>query len=64
MDVPRKLGTGIILIIPTFVVAGAVWDIFHSWVAVGVWVVIMAIISAATLFRKDIEQLKSYLPRS
>jgi hypothetical protein len=64
MDVPRKLGTGIILIIPTFVVAGAVWDIFHSWVAVGVWVVIMAIISAATVFRKDIEQLKSYLPRS
>jgi hypothetical protein len=64
MDGARKLGTGIILIIPTFVVAGAVWDIFHSWVAVGVWVVIMAIISAATVFRKDIEQLKSYLPRS
>ena len=58
------LGKAIVMIIPTFVVAGAVWDIFHSWVAIGIWVVIMAIISGATVFRKDIEQLKSSVTRS
>lgn len=63
MDVPRLLGKGIVMIIPTFVGAGAVWDIFHSWVAVGVWVVIVGLVSGATVFRKDIEDLKSYLPK-
>jgi thiosulfate reductase cytochrome b subunit len=63
MDVPRLLGKAIVMIIPTFVGAGAVWHIFHSWLAVCIWIVIMGIVSLGTVFRKDIEDLRAYLPR-
>jgi hypothetical protein len=62
MDFPRLFGKAIVMIIPTFVGGGAVWDIFHSWVAVGIWVVIVLIVSLGTVFRKDIETLKGFLP--
>ena len=42
MDVFRKIGIGIVLIVPAFVGAGAVWGILHNWGAVFLWVVIMA----------------------
>jgi membrane protein required for beta-lactamase induction len=41
MDVARMIGIGIVMIVPTFVVGGAIWDIFHNWFAVLVWVIIM-----------------------
>jgi hypothetical protein len=49
MDTARKLGIGIVMIIPTFVVAGALWQIFSSWLAVIVWIAIMAAFTAALL---------------
>ena len=49
MDIARKLGIGIVMVIPTFVGGGAVWDIFGSWLAVVVWVMIMALFSGAIL---------------
>ncbi len=49
MDIARKLGIGIVMIVPTFVGSGAVWDIFGSWVAVIVWVIIMAMLSGTIL---------------
>jgi len=63
MDVPRLFGKAIVMIVPTFVGAGAVWSLFHSWVAVGVWVAIVGLVSLGTVFRRDIEDLKAYLPR-
>ncbi|MBW2027777.1 MAG: hypothetical protein JRH06_14275 [Deltaproteobacteria bacterium] len=43
MDVPRKIGIGILMLIPTFVGGAALWDIFGgSWIPVAVWVIIMA----------------------
>ena len=63
MDVARLFGKAIVMIIPTFVGAGAVWSIFHSWAAVVVWVAIVGLVSLGTVFRKDIEDLKAYLPR-
>lgn len=63
MDVPRFFGKAIVMIVPTFVGAGAVWSIFHSWTAVSVWVAIVILVSLGTVFRKDIEELKAYLPR-
>jgi len=63
MDFPRLFGKAIVMIIPTFVGGGAVWHIFHSWVAVGIWIVIVGIVSLGTVFRKDIEDFKAYLPR-
>lgn len=41
MDIARKIGIGIVMIVPTFVLGGAIWDIFHSWYAVLIWVVIV-----------------------
>ena len=42
MDIPRKIGIGVVMIIPTFVIAGALWDIFKNYIPIGVLVIIMA----------------------
>ena len=42
MEITRKLGIGVVSIIPTFVGGGLMWEIFHSWWAVLVWILIMA----------------------
>lgn len=52
MDLFRRIGIGIVMIVPTFVGGGAVWDIFHNWLAVGVWVVIMAVVAAGIISGK------------
>ena len=52
-DIARKIGIGIVMIVPTFVGGGALWDIFNSsWPAVVVWVVIMAVLSGAIISGK------------
>jgi ABC-type transport system involved in cytochrome c biogenesis permease subunit len=43
MDLPRKLGILIIMIIPGFVIGGALWNLTHSWIAVLVWEILLAI---------------------
>jgi hypothetical protein len=40
-ETARKIGIAIVMIVPTFVVAGALWDTFHSWFAVLIWLIIM-----------------------
>lgn len=44
MDIPRKIGIGILMIVPTFVISGALWDIMNSYIPIAIWVVIMAFI--------------------
>ena len=44
MDITRKLAILIVMIVPTFVGAGAVWDLFASWIAVLIWIVIMGVV--------------------
>ncbi len=34
MELPRKIGIGIVMMIPTFVLSGLFWDITQSWIAV------------------------------
>ena len=34
MELSRKIGIGIVMMIPTFVISGLFWDIFHCWIAV------------------------------
>ena len=41
MDIPRMIGIGIVMIVPTFVLGGAIWDIFHNWLAVLALILIM-----------------------
>jgi len=45
MDIPRKLAILIVMIVPTFVGAGALWALFESWIAVLIWVVIMGVVA-------------------
>ncbi len=45
MDNARRIAILIVMIIPTFVGAGAVWDISESWLAVLIWVVIMGVVA-------------------
>lgn len=51
MQITRKIGIGIVMMIPSFVGAGALWDIFESWIAVIIWVLIMAGVTCSILKR-------------
>jgi hypothetical protein len=52
MDLPRKIGIGIVMIIPTFVGGVALWDIFGGWVAASIWIVVMAAVSRSIISSK------------
>ena len=41
MELSRRIGIGIVMLVPTFVGGGALWALFHSWLPIPVWVVIM-----------------------
>ncbi|MBN2124400.1 MAG: hypothetical protein JW821_08930 [Deltaproteobacteria bacterium] len=41
MDIPRKIGTAIVMIVPSFVGGGALWALFHCWAVVVIWILIM-----------------------
>ena len=34
MELSRKIGIGIVMMIPTFIISGLFWDLSHSWIAV------------------------------
>ena len=34
MELSRKIGIGIVMMIPTFVISGLFWDLSHSWILV------------------------------
>ena len=42
MDISRYLGIGIVMIVPAFVGSGALWHFLHSWIAVFIWIIVMA----------------------
>ncbi len=53
MEVPRKIGIGILMIVPTFVMGGALWDLFHgSWLPIIGWIIFMALCSGAIITEK------------
>ncbi len=62
MDIFRIIGIGIILIIPAFVGAGALWDIFHSYIPVFFWVVILFGTASAFFAWKFIQFILPSLP--
>jgi hypothetical protein len=61
MDIPRMFGKTIVMIIPGFVGAGAVWDLSHSWTAIGIWTVVAVIFTCTVVVKKDLKELKSLL---
>ena len=52
MELARKFGIGIVMIIPAFVGSGALWHIFHSFIPIIIWVVIMAFVARGILTSK------------
>ena len=53
MEVPRKIGIGILMIVPAFVGAGALWDLFHgSWLPIIGWIILMALCTGAIISKK------------
>jgi hypothetical protein len=43
MDLPRKLGVGIVTLVPAFVLGGALWSLTNSWIAAWILEVLFAI---------------------
>jgi hypothetical protein len=52
MDLPRKIGTTIVMIVPSFVGGGALWAVFHNWPIIAVWVLIMMGLTGAIVTGK------------
>ena len=52
MDLSRKIGIGVVSIIPAFVLGGLVWDWFGSWLAVLGMVVLVGIFSGSIISGK------------
>ncbi|PKN29420.1 MAG: hypothetical protein CVU64_08350 [Deltaproteobacteria bacterium HGW-Deltaproteobacteria-21] len=52
MDIFRRIGIAIVMIVPTFVIAGALWSIFHSWIPILLWVIVVAAFMAGLISGK------------
>jgi hypothetical protein len=57
MDVYRCLGIGIVMVLPSFVGAGAVWHIFNSWFAVAVWIILSIVVYVGILFKGQVTKI-------
>jgi len=49
MDLFRRIGIGIVSIIPAFVLGGLIWDWFGSWLAVLGMVVLVVVFSISAM---------------
>ena len=49
MDIPRMLGAGITMIIPSFVACGLVWNLFHNWPVTFLCVAVMAVVTGIVM---------------
>jgi len=52
MDLFRRIGIGIVSMIPAFVLAGLIWDWFGSWLAAIGMIVIVGIFSGSVIAGK------------
>jgi hypothetical protein len=52
MELARKFGIGIVMIVPAFVGSGALWQIFHSVIPVITWIIIMALVAGGIVTSK------------
>jgi len=52
MDLWRKIGIGVVSIIPAFVLSGLVWDWFESWLAALAVVILVGVFSGSVISGK------------
>jgi hypothetical protein len=43
MDLPRKFGVGMVMLVPAFVLGGALWSATNSWIVVWILEALLAI---------------------
>ena len=48
----RDIGIGIVMIVPSFVGSGAVWQFTHSWWLVFLWIIAMVCVYGGILKKK------------
>jgi uncharacterized protein (DUF983 family) len=58
MEIPRKLGIAIVMIVPVVVSAGMVWAVFESWIPVIVVVILMALLYRSIIKGKMVSVFK------
>jgi len=59
MDLPRKLGIGIVMIVPTFVLAALFFSWFHSYIMVFFVMIAMAVLYGFILTGKLFSKSKA-----
>jgi hypothetical protein len=52
MDLVRKIGIGIVMMVPTYVIGGLIWSVVPSWWVSLVWVIIMFFIAGGVISGK------------
>ena len=53
MEISRDIGIGIVMIIPSFVGSGALWQVFHNWPVVFIWLIVMVCLYGGILLKKN-----------
>ena len=59
MELSRKIGIGIVMLVPAFVGCGVLWALFHSWLPIVPWVGIMVVVASAVMSGKFIKSWES-----
>jgi len=49
MELPRKIGIGVVMIVPAFVFGGIVWSLIESWIGVLVLEIIMVLLYSSII---------------
>lgn len=52
MDVARKIGIGVVMVVPAFVIGGMIWELLGSWLAVFGLEIIMALLYSTIITGK------------
>ena len=58
MDIPRKIGIGIVMIVPGFVFGGMVWALLGSWFAVIVFEILMVLLYSSFISGWPVPSIK------
>jgi hypothetical protein len=58
MEIPRRLGIAIVMIVPFVVFAGMVWAVFESWIPVIVVVILMALLYRSIIKGRTVSVFK------
>ena len=60
MDLARKLGIGIVMIVPAFVFGGVLWALVESWLAVlGLEIIMVLVYAWAVSEGRGVRDLKA-----